>query len=255
MDRWQKKIAVVTGASSGIGERICRDLCGHKLTVIGLARRSDRLSQISADIAERDPSAGPFIGITCDVTDEEQIKRAFAQIVQDYGGVDILVNNAGVFIDAGILEPDSDENLTKTFATNVSAVLSCTKKAFQSMCDRNTEGYIVNISSVAGHNVPLKPGKPVPGAYFASKTALTTINRMIGQELIYYEKTNIRVSNISPGVVQTDIFKTGGFGDTWDQLPSLNPKDVSDTLLFILSTPTNVQVRDVILEAVGASLY
>lgn len=256
MDRWANKVAVVTGASSGIGERICRDLCTQKVIVVGLARRTDRLSQIQADIA-KDPSAGQFVPLCCDVTDEKQIKAAFDKIVKDHGGVDILVNNAGVFTDGGILEPGSDDVLNKTFDTNVSAVLSCTRKAFQSMSERNADGYIVNISSIAGHTVPCNaPGmKPFPGAYFASKSALTAINRMIGQELVYYQKKNIRVSNISPGIVQTEIFKAGGFGNAMDALPSLNAKDVSDTLQFILSTPSHVQVRDVILEAVGSAFY
>lgn len=125
------------------------------------------------------------------------------------------------------------------------------------MVDREVPGYIVNVSSIAGHTTPsLGPGmKPFPGGYFASKAAVTTMNRMMGQELVYYQKPNIRITNISPGIVQTDIFKTGGFGDKLDQVPSLKPKDVSDMLIYIISTPPHVQVRDVIMEVVGSSFY
>lgn len=257
MDRWTNKTAVVTGASSGIGEQICRDLCANKVNVVGLARRTEFLDRIGEDIAAKDPSAGRFVGISCDVTDEEQIRAAFDRIVSEFGGVDILVNNAGIFIDAGLLEDGTDVALAKTFATNISAVVSCTKKAFKSMVDREAPGYIVNVSAIAGHCTPSSiPGmKPFPGACIASKAALTAINRMMGQELVYYQKKDIRISNISPGMVQTDIFRKGGFGDQLDQVPALKPKDVSDMLIYILSTPPHVQVRDVIMEVVGSAFY
>lgn len=257
MDRWANKVAVVTGASSGIGEQICRDLCSRKVIVVGLARRAELLSAIGQDIAAKDPSAGRFVGISCDLTVEQEIRTAFDRIVSEFGGMDILVNNAGVFTNANILEEGTDDALEKTIQTNISAVVSCTKKAFKSMSARDTEGYIVNISSVAGHSVPSAvPGmKPFPGAYFASKAALTALNKSLGQELVYYQKPNIRVSNISPGIVKTDIFQTGGFGDAMDAVPNLNAKDVSDALLYILSTPSHVQVRDIIMECVGAAYY
>lgn len=257
MDRWANKVAVVTGASSGIGEHICRELSSHQVIVVGLARRLDLLTAIAADIKEKNPSAGRFVGIACDVTVEDQVKSAFGRVVQEFGGVDILVNNAGIFHNACLLEEGCDEILTATIQTNLAAVVSCTRKAFKSMSDRNSEGYIVNISSIAGHVVPGPPSgmKPFPGAYFASKCALTALNKSVGQELVYYKKPFIRVSNISPGLVQTEIFKTGGFGEALEQIANLQPKDVTDALLYILSTPSHVQVRDIILEGVGNAFY
>lgn len=257
MNRWANKVAVVTGASSGIGERICRDLCQHKVTVIGLARRAELLAAISEDIAAKNPTAGRFVGICCDVTSEEQLTAAFDRIIEEFGGVDILINNAGVFANANLLEVGAEDSIATMLQTNLSAVVSCTRRAFSSMAERDTDGYIVNISSVAGHSVPqtLAGTKPFPGAYFASKAALTAMNRSLGQELVFYQKPKIRITNLSPGVVQTEIFKTGGFGNAMESLPSLSTQDISDTLMFILATPSHVQVRDIVLESVGSCFY
>lgn len=249
-------MAVVTGASAGIGAQICRDLCANNVIVIGLARRGNLLEDLGKDIRSQHPTA-QFMGISCDITKEDQIRVAFEQTVQKFGGVDILVNNAGIFPNASLLEDNVENLIADTLQTNVSALISCTRKAFKSMVDRDTEGYIVNISSIAGHAViPAPPGaKPFPGIYYGSKHAVTAVNRAIGQELVFYNKPKIRVSNISPGVVRTDIFQTGGFGNAFDELPQLNSKDISDTLLFILSTPSHVQIRDIIVEPVGSAQY
>lgn len=254
MDRWTNKVAVVTGASSGIGEAICRDLCSRKVIVVGLARSQDRLRQMEVEITA---SGGRFVPIICDLTVDEQIQSAFERIDSELGGVDILVNNAGIFPNAGILEPDCDAVLTKTIETNLIGVISCTRKAYKSMSDRDVDGYVINISSIAGHTVSANlPGlKPFPAAYFASKFGLTALNKAIAQELVFYKKSKIRISNISPGMVETPIFTVGGFEDPSKILPMLRSEDVTSALIYILSTPSHVQIRDIVLEAVGVAFY
>lgn len=254
MDRWSNKVAVVTGASSGIGEAICRDLCARQVIVVGLARSKERLGQIEVDITA---SGGRFVPIVCDLTVEDQIGAAFERIVSELGGVDILVNNAGIFPNAGILEPGCDAVLTKTIETNLVGVISCTRKAYKSMSERDVDGYIINISSIAGHTVSANlPGlKPFPAAYFASKFGLTALTKGIAQELVFYKNSKIRISNISPGMVETPIFTVGGFEGPSKILPMLQSEDVTSALVYILSTPSHVQIRDIILEAVGVAFY
>lgn len=188
---------------------------------------------------------------------EEQVQAAFDRINRELGGVDVLVNNAGIFLNAGLLEENCDSQLNAIIQTNLMGVIWCTRRAFKSMVERDNESYIVNISSVAGHNVisNLPDQKPFPGAYFASKHALTALNRAIGQELVFYQKPKIRITNISPGVVNTDIFRTGGFGNSFDAAPHLTPEDVSNAMLYLLSTPPHVHTRDMIMESVGTSFY
>lgn len=163
----------------------------------------------------------------------------------------------GIMTNNAILEEDGEERLNRMMQTNVLALISCIKKAYKSMSDRDTEGHIVNMCSVTGHAVPGMPGvKPVACAYYASKFAVNALNRGINQELIYYGKNKIRISNISPGLVGgTNIAKDTDYEQVLASDGLLKAKDISDTLLFILAAPSHVQVREVILESVGGMMY
>lgn len=254
MERWSNKVAVVTGASSGIGEAISRDLCTRNVIVVGLARREDRLIKLGEDILKKTSSAR-FLPVVCDVTQEDQIKAAFDRVISTFGGVDILVNNAGVITQYAILEEGSDEMINRVIQTNVIGLLSCTKKAYKSMADRDVPGYIVNISSLAGHIVPnFSKLKPFSATYSASKFAVSAINSIVAQELVYYKKPQIRISNISPGLVDTEILLAGGFPN-FDHLPRMKSEDIVDALIYILSTPSSVQVRDIVIEPVGMPIF
>lgn len=244
----------MTGASAGIGEAICRDLCANNVIVAGLARREDRLIKLGEDILKKTPSAR-FFPVVCDLAQEDQIKAAFEKVIAQFGGVDILINNAGIVTKFALLEEGSDDMLTKVIQTNLLALLSCTKKAFKSMCDRDTDGYIVNVSSVAGHIVPNMNGlKPFGGTYSPSKFALTAVNKLLGQELVYFQRPKIRISSISPGLVKTEIFD--GLGSSgFEELNHLKPEDISSSIMYILSTPSHVQVRELIVEPVGVAYY
>lgn len=256
MDRWANKVALVTGAGSGIGAQIARDLCALKIIVVGLDFIKEDLDKVASEIKSNDSSV-EFTKIYCDLTKEEEIKTAFDRIIAEKGGVDILVNCAGILTGENILDDDSYDAINRVIQTNLVAVISCVKKAFKSMSDRDVDGHIVNLCSVWGQAMarPFAPGgRPHNGAYCISKYGVKVLNRAIGQELIHCNKPNIRISNISPGFVgETGIFRGTDF-----KLPTrqtLKPKDISDTLMFILSAPSHVQVREVIVESVGGNLY
>lgn len=256
MERWADKVAVVTGAASGIGSRICVDLCARGVIVVGLDINQERLEQLSREIQLNHLNCH-FSPVICDLTKEVEIKLAFDRVIRMKGGVDILVNCAGVLGNHAILEDGGEDAIEKVIQTNLMAVISCTKKAFKSLCDRDTEGHIVNLCSVVGHcAVEFEGIKPVLSVYSTTKFAVKAFNQMLGRELVYYQKPKIRISNISPGVVgETNVFKGTDIDGKLDEEPKLQPKDISDTLLFILSTPGHVQVREVIIEAVGSALY
>lgn len=259
MERWANKVAVVTGAASGIGEQFCRDLCAHNVTVIGLDFNEKLLKETAAEI--KSSKSARFSTILCDLTDEQQIQAAFEQVIKEYKGVDILVNCAGVFSNTLILQEDGQDSLMKAVNTNFLAVISCTRKAYKSMKDRDVEGHIVNLCSVAGHgiqNVTEKSTLNPASSYYVTKAAVKTLNQMLGRELVFLKNPKVRLSNISPGLVGgTNILKQSPYqtavmdGNEF----TLNPKDVSATLLFVLAAPKNVQVREVIIESVGACLY
>lgn len=253
MELWKGKVAVVTGASSGIGEALCKDLCRLDVIVVGMARRIDRLEQLKKDIVATKSDA-QFHSVKCDLTQESEIKTAFEYVVNTLGGVDVLVNNAGVVKQTSFFAEDNLDQLKSVIDTNLLGLISCTKKAFKSMSDRDVPGYIINISSVAGHMVPNLPG--MMNVYPSSKHGVTALNTVIRHELNYLKKNNIRVSNVSPGGVRTEIIEGSGLDK--DNLPPgvhlLEPEDVSETVLYLLGTNPRVQVEDVIIRPKGEAI-
>lgn len=248
-------MAIVTGSSAGIGAAICKDLCQHNVLVVGLARRLEKLEQLKKVILDEKPDA-IFQPFKCDLTSEGDIEAAFDYVQKNFGGVDILVNNAGVAEYGCLLEDTDLDRLKKVIDTNLTAVVSCTKKAYNSMVERDVPGYIINISSIRGHTVTAFPGvKPIMNVYAPTKFALTAFNQVIGNELKYLQKTKIRTSNISPGAVRTEIYEVGGldlntkaFGQ---DMSFLEPGDVSEMVINLLKTNPRVQVQDVIIRPVN----
>lgn len=179
MDRWQNKIAVVTGASSGIGSAIVEDLAEAGIRVIGLARRIERVEAIREKLS---PNKRQFLyAIKCDVADVKSVNEAFDQIIRQFGGVDILVNNAGCLVKGQLATMDIAD-VQRTLQTNVMGVVHCTQRAFKSMKERNFNGHVILINSIAGHKVASSGGMPEFNIYTPSKYAITAITEIYRQE-------------------------------------------------------------------------
>lgn len=244
MEQWKGKVAVVTGASSGIGASICKELCKQGLIVVGMARRLEKLSELKKEILATETIA-IFHAVKCDLTVESDIKAAFEYVVKTLGGVDILINNAGVAKTMFLLDGEL-EDLKTVIDTNLMAVVSCTKKAFKSMSDRDTPGYIINISSVAGYSVINVPGfEPKTNLYSPSKFGLRALNTVLRHELNFLKKNNIRISTISPGLVKSELTSH------MEMLPILEAQDISDMVVYLLGTNPRVQVEDVLIRPAG----
>lgn len=253
MDAWRGKVAIVTGASAGIGAALCKDLCKWNVIVVGMARRLENMGKLKDEILALNSSA-KFHPIRCDLTKEEDIKSGFAEVIEKFGGIDILINNAGVISSQSILEDDSEDIVNKIIQTNVIAVVSCIKKAYKSMVARGTPGYIINVSSIVGHMVPnVALGKPISNVYPSSKYAITALNHVLRSELNYFKQNKIRISNISPGLVKTEIAEAAGVPSSRypSTFPFLQAGDVSDAIIYMLSTPTRVQIQDIIIKPTG----
>lgn len=144
MERWVGKIAVVTGASAGIGAATVKDLAKAGLIVIGLARRVERVEALKQEVPE---FAKNIHAYQCDVSDEHAITSAFEWIEKKFGGVHILVNNAGLTKHTTLLDPNNGPSLTEIVNTNILGLLFCTREAFKSMNKRDEDfGYIININ-------------------------------------------------------------------------------------------------------------
>lgn len=180
MERWVGKVAIVTGASSGIGAQIAIDLVNAGLIVVGLARRIERIEELKSKVSPS--TTGVLHSLRCDVTREEDIKQAFKWTTDNLGGVDVLVNNAGIARNFNLIDEDNTATVKEIVDTNVMAVVLCTRDAFQSMKQRNVDGHIFVINSIAGHTVPNFPLIGSYNAYAPSKYAVTAMVEVFRQE-------------------------------------------------------------------------
>lgn len=182
MERWQNRVAVITGASSGIGAACTKLLVAAGLQVVGLARRSERLEQLRQSLPANQRQR--FHQRTCDVSAEAQVNSAFEWIEQHLGGVDVLINNAGIVREGQLLDMPTQE-ISDIMQTNLMGAIYCTKLAAQSMRRRQMAGHLFFINSTAGM-AGYNPGPTDPSlnAYTPSKFALTAVSEICRQELI-----------------------------------------------------------------------
>jgi NADP+-dependent farnesol dehydrogenase len=181
MEKWRGKVAVVTGASAGIGAEIVRDLARNGIKVVALARRVEVIEEIKEQLGS---VPGEIIAIKCDVSSLESIKETFKAIEQKFGAVNILVNNAGVGINAAILEKEPTEQLDEKFDqiinTNFAGLVYVTRYAYPLMLKSDDYGMIVNINSIAGHIVPFpKSEEQNANVYHGTKHAVTSVTEIL----------------------------------------------------------------------------
>ncbi|XP_069683457.1 farnesol dehydrogenase-like [Periplaneta americana] len=241
MERWSGRVAVVTGASGGIGASIAAELTKKGLQVVGLARRSEKIEELSKSLGS---SQGKLYTVKCDVSKESDVKEAFKWVKDKLGVVDILVNNAAVAYFNSIIDAPTDE-LKKMLDLNVLGLSMCTKEALQLMKEKGVDdGHIIHINSVAGHRPP--SGRFT--MYSGTKHAVTALTEGLRRELVQ-QKSKIRVTSLSPGLVKTDMPPEQYLKD----YPSLNPEDIADAVMYVLGVPPHVQIHELTVNPVGQS--
>uniref|UniRef100_A0A182MNA0 Dehydrogenase n=1 Tax=Anopheles culicifacies TaxID=139723 RepID=A0A182MNA0_9DIPT len=242
MDRWIGKVAVVTGASSGIGAAIAKDLAKAGMITIGLARRVERVEQLKQNLPKE--AAARLHAMKCDVSVETDIERTFQRIRDTHGGVDVLVNNAGILRSNNLLDLGTTADLRAVLDTNVTGLVLCSQWAYKSMVERKVDGHIVHINSIAGHIVPSFPKLNI---YPGTKHAVTAITEVMRQELRAAE-TKIKVTSISPGGVRTEILDDATLPE---DMPLLESEDISEAVLYVIGTPPHVQVHELTIKPIG----
>ncbi|XP_011500744.1 PREDICTED: dehydrogenase/reductase SDR family member 11-like [Ceratosolen solmsi marchali] len=239
MERWKGHVAVVTGASAGIGACIAENLLQAGMKVVGLARRLSLLEDISKHANKRYPDC--YYPIACDLTNEDDIIAAFAYVEKKFSTVHVLVNSAGVVVNENIID-GSTENIRKILDVNFLALTICVKEASRLMLKHEVRGHIININSIAGHEAT-KILLPL-SAYCASKYAVTGITESLRNEFSTL-KCGIKISSISPGAVRTDMLQSIGLtDDLFDKSMILDVQDVADAVLFALGTAPHVQINE-----------
>ena len=201
------RVAVITGASSGLGKQMARGFAEQGADLVILARRLERLEELKAEL-EKEYEGIKILPVKCDVTSTEDIDAAAAKAKEEFGKVDILVNCAGSSKDKGALEM-TDEEWDFTIATDQTSVFKMTR-AFGNIMKKNNYGRIINIASMYG----MVGNTEIPTiAYHSSKGAVVNYTRAAAAELAKY---NISVNAICPGyfyaelttdVLNTDMFK------------------------------------------------
>ncbi len=241
MPKLDGKVAVVTGASSGIGEATAEALAAEGATVVVAARREERLADLAKRIEE---NGGKVLAAACDVADEGQAHGLIRKAEEEFGKVDILVNNAGVMLLSTVGKGLSEE-WRRMFDVNVLGLLYTTDAAIETM-KRQGSGHLVNVSSVAGRKVT----RDSSGVYAGSKFAVGAISEGLRQELL---EDNIRVTIVEPGAVATELTDHITDEDARESLGGifnlerLQAEDIANAIVYAVTQPGRVSVNEILI--------
>ena len=238
-DKLHGKVAVVTGASSGIGEATVRSLSAEGAAVVAGARRKERLDGLVEEVTRE---GGKAIAVDCDVTDEQQAHALVDQAIEEFGRIDILVNNAGVMLLSKVEKGLSDE-WRQMFDVNVLGLLYATDAAVEAM-KRQGSGHIVNVSSVAGRKT-----RPTGGVYSGTKFAVNAISEALRQELL---EDGIRITIVEPGAVATELTdhitdEEVREGLKQRNIEPLQSEDIANAIAYAVSQPQRVSVNEILI--------
>jgi len=237
--RWQNKVALVTGASSGIGRAVALALSEAGLRVALSARRGDRLEELARRLRTE------ALVVPADLRNEAAIDEMFEAVRAAWGGVDVLVNSGGLGRNAPLAEGPV-EAWREMLEVNVLGLSVCTRHAVADMRSRGDDGHVIHISSMSAHRVPAGSGM-----YSATKFAVRASTEGLRQELRKMG-SDIRVTAISPGYVETEFAevyhgRSDAAENTYGNFKVLQPEDVASTVMHVLHAPPHVAIHDVLM--------
>jgi NADP-dependent 3-hydroxy acid dehydrogenase YdfG len=235
------KVAIVTGASSGIGYATALALSRAGAKVAAGARRIDKLESLQSEITK---NGGEIFIQKLDVTIKSECDAFADAVVKKWGTIDILVNNAGLQPLSFFKNLKVDE-WDKMIDVNIRGVLYCTAAVITHMLNKNS-GHIVNISSIAGRIV-----YPSGSVYCATKHAITAFSEGLRQE--FSQRSNIRITCIEPGVVATELTNTitdkalEKFVERTKQMEALQAEDIANAIVFAVQAPNHVNINEILI--------
>ncbi|HDB4412026.1 TPA: SDR family oxidoreductase [Staphylococcus aureus] len=225
------KIAVVTGAGSGIGEAIATLLHEEGAKVVLAGRNKDKLQNVANQLAQDSVKVVPT-----DVTKKEEVDELIKMARQTFGGLDIVINSAGQMLSSKITDYQVDE-WDSMIDVNIKGTLYTAKAALPTMLEQSS-GHLINIASISGFEVTKSST-----IYSATKAAVHTITQGLEKELA---KTGVKVTSISPGMVDTAITATYNPTDR----KKLEPQDIAEAVLYALTQPKHVNVNEITVRPV-----
>jgi NADP-dependent 3-hydroxy acid dehydrogenase YdfG len=240
VDMLSGKVALVTGASSGIGEAAAVALAEQGASVVIAARRTDRLEALRAKLAD---GGTKVLSVALDVTDEDACRRAVADTVAEFGGLDILVNNAGVML-LGPVEGADTTDWTRMVNTNLLGLMFMTHAALPHLLERR--GVLVQISSTAGRTA--RAGTAV---YNATKWGVGGFSEALRQEVT---QRGVRVVVVEPGIVATELREhitnaeaRSAIEATAEGMRQLTAEDVAGAIVYAVAQPEHASVNEILM--------
>ena len=234
-----KKIAFITGATSGIGKATAYALASH-FNLILCGRRQERLEKIQNELKEKTK----VFTLSFDVRDKDVVFKKIQSLPEEWKNIDILINNAGNAYGLSPIHEGDIQDWDNMIDINVKGLLYVSKAILPNMIQRKT-GHIINICSIAGQEV-----YPKGNVYCASKYAVDAITKGMRQDLNPY---NIKVTSISPGLVETEFSIVRFHGDqqkadnVYKGYQPLTGKDIAEIIEFVVTRPPHVVLADVLI--------
>jgi len=236
------RIALITGATSGIGEATAEILAKNNFDLILTGRRKERLVELQAKLQQE--TNCEVINLPFDIRDKAATKSAFNGMPEKWKAIEVLINNAGLAVGMDTIDEGVVDDWERMIDTNIKGLLYITRIVTPLMVQRKS-GHIVNLSSIAG-----KEAYAMGNVYCATKHAVQALTQGMRIDLV---KHGIKVSSIAPGAVETEFSMVRFKGDTakadgvYKGFVPLYANDIAETILFMVTRPAHVNIDDVLI--------
>ena len=234
------KTILITGATSGIGLAAAKKLANDENQLILCGRRQQKLDEISKELS----AITNVLSLCFDVSDKNEVNKILGNLAEKFSSIDILINNAGNAHGLNTIQEGSLDDWDNMIDSNVKGLLYVSRVIMPKMIE-NQNGHIINIGSLAGREVYEKGN-----IYCATKHAVNAISKAMRIDL---NKTGIKVSEINPGLVETDFSNVRFKGDSdkaekvYQGYKALQADDIADIIEFVINRPSHVNIADILV--------
>jgi len=237
-----KRIALITGATAGIGQATAKLLAKNNFDLILTGRRKERLEQIGQEI-QRNENCRVII-LSFDIRNLKETEQAFNSLPDDWKTIDVLVNNAGLAVGLEPIQEGTIDDWERMIDTNIKGLLYITRLVSPEMV-KQKHGHIINLSSIAGRETYASGN-----VYCATKHAVQSLTQGMRMDLLKY---GIKVSSVCPGAVETEFSEVRFKGnqqkadDVYAGFTPLTAQDIAETILFMVTRPPHVNIDDILV--------